>query len=141
MFTMRDLLTITSATCVKELSRAFEWRTKRTVIGFWIISILLTVISYWLELYLVKDNYELVSRSGSLIVVLFVGIEFRLYRHIARYERILSTGYVLLNNAKLKPDEICSYCESYLSHTRLYRYALAIGGLIGTLIWGYASLL
>lgn len=146
MLTMREFLNIKESTCIKEFCDGMALRTKKTFFVYFLIpSFLVLLVSYLTDLFYYKHNpnevLNLFSRAGSLVVILFVAIEFRLYRHIARYERVVSTsGFIQLNGKSLTPEEACDYCEKYLSDSRGYRYLLALGGLMGTLIWGYGDI-
>lgn len=147
MLTIRKHLTIDKKTCGDELSKGFENRTNRTIVYFFLLpSLIVTIGSYFSDHSLLIQNseikYNLFSRAGSIVVIFFAVVEFRLYRHIARYERVMSTSPLIhIKNTPLTPEQICQYCEKYLSKTFFYRCILALGGLTGTLIWGYGDLL
>lgn len=144
MRTMREFLNVKSKEKVDDLCDGMLLRTERTFYFYFLLpSLVIMAVSLFLDLGIFTENVEFYfQRAGALVVALFVAVEFRLYRHIARYERVVSTSkYIQKNGEKLSDDNINDYCEKYLSDSRVFRYLLAAGGIAGTLIWGYGDLL
>lgn len=180
MRTMREFLNVRSSMSVGDLCAGMVQRTERTFYFYFLIpSLVILAVSLFLDLVIFTENLEFYfQRASALVVALFVAIEFRLYRHIARYERVVSTSEYVLNNdvkpaddsineccvkltdgsinegcvkstddsinedcVKFTDDSINEYCEKYLSDSKVFRYFLSAGGIVGTLIWGYGDLL
>lgn len=144
MRTMREFLNVKSEMSADALCNGMISRTKSAFLFYFLIpSLFVLVASYILDTRANAENIEyFFQRAGALVVILFVAIEFRLYRHIARYERVISTSeYIVYEKQRLSSDNISDYCEKYLTGSFFVRCSLAAGGIIGTLIWGYGDLL
>lgn len=144
MLGMSKLLEIEENTCAADLSAELSRCLKKIV--WWVFGISLFLMIFglcpWFADFFNDARATFFQRIGSLIVVVFVFTEFRLYRHITRFDRLLATSdFLLVEGEKISPSEILKLIENFLKNTRKSRFFLISIGLVGTIIWGYGDLI
>lgn len=141
---LRGILTIESKTCIEELSKKIQSRIDKTTLHFWLSIVIL--LAFGLAPIFCTNIDEITKagwfqRAGALIVAVFVVVEFRLYRHLSRFERLLTNCEHLHKAGEpLNNNDVLHYSENLLTTTKMPRYSFHTGGLIGTVIWGYGDM-